>query len=1818
MIGSAVLARLLRGGGSAVVIGRGKGRLTAEDRIDRVLRRYEADWQIQLPRPRVLAGDLNAKSAGLSDRQVESLAAIDTVFHCAANLQFLPAAEHPDGEPTRTNVAGTRHVVELALRLRRDRPIHFAHVSTAYVAGLRDGRVLETQRDVGQDWANDYERSKVAAEKIVAEAFGDRATFLRPSIVVDRTGVTPVSGDRTIYGAWAAYRASAGIYGRPRPGAWLRQLGLEGSESKNLVDAGWVADVMTHVLIHPRAAGRTYHLTSTGGVPVSELDATFCQALQTAGVAVAKAGASAGEDTWTEPFLRAFRPYFRNDPDFDLTHTRSLGLEPPPRIDRDYLEELVGRFGGGLKSKAGTGRPTGMNDDDLVLCGVGIRLPGGVRDVAAFERLLLAGESLVGPMPPSRLDRELYFDPGPPRTGRTYTELGGCVEETFDRPEVQSAIDRLGDHDPAHRHLVETVVAAVEATGGLSSIAADRIGVLVGHSGATIRGGPAGLRALLPVVAEYLPDCLPADVKERFIGDPAGDDLNLSAASVAAQLIAQIVGARGRREVVDAACSSSLAAMQHAAVSLRAGSMDVAIVAGATTNGTDNLILFSQSQACSRTGSRPLDESADGLVSCEAYAAVVMTRRSVARAAGWKINGVVDGVGISSDGRGKGLWAPQSDGQRLAIDRAVGEVAVGEVAVGGDRPEAYPTTGGDRPEAYPTVDYVECHATSTAVGDATELETLRGWLGGQNTPTPIGSVKGNLGHALEAAGLVGVIKSLIAFAGDEIAPSIGIGRLTTRFDWQTAPVAVVTERQTQRLNRIGVNAFGIGGLNAHVRLGRAEGRNVQRDLKPQKCEPIAIVSAGAVTAAGDDLAALRRSLTSGQSHRQPPPTDRWPAARIDGRSPIGGFAGDFEFNAQRRRIPPKMARFANPAQWMLLQAAEEAVAAAGGFGDAPGQLPPATTGVIVGCGFGGEFGNDLQVGLRFPELRRRLAAAIEASGSPASAAVLDQFETSVLERYTALMDETGGFTASTLASRLCRQFDLLGGACAVDADEAGGMLALVTAVEQLRGGVVDAMLVAATARNLDRIGFEQLRSRGELADGDADPGVSTGRRIWPGEGASVLVLRRLSDVPAEMRPQIVGWIGGVAEADGTDEDRFAARVDHGGEKIIRGVGHLGAAHAILRIATLSHPAGDPSVSDVWGVSAGGYAAGCRMFAPDVQGQDLTDAILRRRPTMQRTAPVESTVSYPAAAPFPLADVTDNAVLIATDCPVVRLQADSAAELEARLRDLAAGTFAGHPPERFTDGPGHQAALTGDLPSVAAELIQMPGGGVATSGRGWRRTPTTGDRIGWLCPGQGSHGSGTPRGINEDPAAAAFLRRLDQRLVAAGLPPMADCLDQPGDRLGGEVWWTQAWILATGLTLADQCLRRYGRPDVAIGHSFGETAAAWVAGSLDIDAAIEFARRRADAVLLHPGGNQQLLSVAADLSRTVAVLRSASIDHHVTHQNAPGQTVVAVDRDGAAAAAAALSSASIASVTLAVPVAYHTPPLAAAEAHLATALSHFRPRPPACGLLSPLTGRYLAEPSEIFDVLVGQFTRPVGFAATITRARRDGVGLMIETGPSDVLTRLVRATEPSVISLAVDRRGPGGADSRSLIDLAVEAFRPHRAVERMATPVESDEPMPVRLSERPTSRFSVIDVRQARSEPAVVNGSAGPVASSNGPVALNNAPVGLTNGHVNGHANGAAVPAAVAVDEDVEGLAEMMIDLVVDQTGYDRDLIDMDADLEAELGVDSIKRAQLIGELQQHYQLPLPAAGSLRISDFPTLRSIHDDVADRIGKKKSGV
>lgn len=459
---------------------------------------------------------------------------------------------------------------------------------------------------------------------------------------------------------------------------------------------------------------------------------------------------------------------------------------------------------------------------DIAIIGMSGIFPGA-GDLDAFWENIRAGVDAIETVPEHRMG-SLFFEENersaPQLVDRFYCRRGGFIDNYAEFDPIQFGILPLAVEGTEPEQLLalslahKALVDARAFSNGCRSNGANfaKTGIIIGKGNYT---GPGATRAIeivrtgqqiVEVLQSILPDLKNEDLekvksefqqkKGRFSADTAmGLIPNLTAS-----LVANRLDLGGTAYTLDAACASSLLAIDHAVQELNSGRADMMIAGGVhACQNAPFWSIFHQLGALSKNQQiRPFDQRADGLLIGEGCGFVVLKRLSDAISGGDRIYAVVQGVGVSSDGAGASVMSPTVHGQVKAIRQAWDMAGISTDQIG----------------------YLEAHGTGTPLGDKTELETLASVFGPQNggTKPGIGSVKSMIGHAMPAAGIAGVIKTVLALYHGQLPPTLHCEEplealANTRFE----PVKQLTDWQQAGLPRYaGVNAFGFGGINAHV------------------------------------------------------------------------------------------------------------------------------------------------------------------------------------------------------------------------------------------------------------------------------------------------------------------------------------------------------------------------------------------------------------------------------------------------------------------------------------------------------------------------------------------------------------------------------------------------------------------------------------------------------------------------------------------------------------------------------------------------------------------------------------------------------------------------------------------------------------------------------------------------------------------------------------------------------------------------------------------------------------------------------------------
>ncbi len=515
----------------------------------------------------------------------------------------------------------------------------------------------------------------------------------------------------------------------------------------------------------------------------------------------------------------------------------------------------------------------------IAIVGVGAVLPDAT-NVQAFWENVKNGRYSISEVQPDRWDPALYYDADPNAPDKTYSTIGGWVREfawdpiKWHLPVPPRVVDAM---DESQKWAIACSREALEDYGyPKRPLNNDRTAVILGNAMAGEKHYFTALRLYFPEYAHELAECASfADLPEKLrrnltrelhdrmakrIADVTEDTMPGELANCIAGRVANIFNFHGPNYVVDAACASAMAAISASVEGLVENDFDLAVTGGIDRNmGASTYIKFCKIGALSATGTRPYAEGADGFVMGEGTAIFLLKRLADAERDGDKIYAVLRGMGGSSDGKGKGITAPNPIGQKLAIERAWQNAGLSPA----------------------TVTLIEGHGTSTRVGDVVEVQSLIDALGGFHLPAhsvALGSVKSNLGHLKAAAGAAGFLKTVLALRDKVLPPSVHCEQSNPDIDFAHSPLYVNTELKpwtipADGVRRAGLSAFGFGGTNFHAVLEeyiphRLNG-NGKRTVAVQKVsqnlpEPLMTVTGVSRTSESSTLKApLRGALVVG-------------------------------------------------------------------------------------------------------------------------------------------------------------------------------------------------------------------------------------------------------------------------------------------------------------------------------------------------------------------------------------------------------------------------------------------------------------------------------------------------------------------------------------------------------------------------------------------------------------------------------------------------------------------------------------------------------------------------------------------------------------------------------------------------------------------------------------------------------------------------------------------------------------------------------------------------------------------------------------------
>ena len=743
----------------------------------------------------------------------------------------------------------------------------------------------------------------------------------------------------------------------------------------------------------------------------------------------------------------------------------------------------------------------------IAIIGLSFLLPGA-KNPEQYWQNLLAGKNLTSLATDKQMgvDANIFYANQKGITDKYYCLKGGYIRNfEFAGSDYNIEPDVLQDLDQLYQWSLYVAQEALKDSGYLENNSVlSKCGVILGNLSFPTRKShhlfaPIYHQAINSAIQKLLK--LPSFQLKNITKKVSYFNSNIS--GYPASLIAQALSLSGINFSLDAACASSLYSIKLACDYLLAGKADL-MLAGAVSCADPFFINmgFSIFQAYPENSQTlPLNKSSGGLLAGEGAGMVVLKRYEDAVRDNDNIYATINGIGLSNDGKGKFVLQPNSKGQIMAFERAYNDANI-------------------NPN---TIDYIECHATGTPVGDITELNSMETFFSQYNHSPLLGSVKSNLGHLLTAAGIASLIKIILSINKNVIPPTINIVEPLQSDRGNMGGQKIVTSPIAWKKNqkRAGVSAFGFGGCNAHLILEKIDSspHSWERDNKEDplnegdlggSTQKLAIVGMDAFFGGCDGLDAFDRTIYDGKQHFIPLPPQRWQGIEtetellkkhgfVTGKEPEGAYIKDFDFDFLRFKIPPKEEDQLIPQQLLMLKVADRAIQDAG-------LKEGGNIAVIIA----------METELALHQYRGRVDLSWQIKeGLKEANITLSPEEITELENIAkdslhppAGVNQYTSFIGNIMASRISALWDFTGASFTISAGENSVFKALEVAQLMLNNGEVEAVVLGA----IDLAGgVESVLSHQKLAS--VNTGVNTlsfdeNANGWMvGEGAGAVVLK---------------------------------------------------------------------------------------------------------------------------------------------------------------------------------------------------------------------------------------------------------------------------------------------------------------------------------------------------------------------------------------------------------------------------------------------------------------------------------------------------------------------------------------------------------------------------------------------------------------------------------------------------------------------------------------------------------------------------------------
>ncbi len=1297
--------------------------------------------------------------------------------------------------------------------------------------------------------------------------------------------------------------------------------------------------------------------------------------------------------------------------------------------------------------------PKNKIKDEIAVVGMGCTLPHADTPDMLWDNILKKRYS-ISEMPETRFNKDLYYNPDRKAADTSYTTLAGHVDHfEFDCDRFGYAEGKEKRLSRSQKMVLATAYKAVESAGLLGAddlLVTDdpkRTAVIIATCLSNELGNDLQLKYWYPEVVSMLEktpayqgltdaerEKIKQALQEGMEGENKGyDPVHGILLNIEASRIARHLGVRGVNYIVDAACASSITALEAATGELLSGDHDQVIVGGVNTHlAPESFIGFAKMGTLSAKGSYPFDNRADGFILGEGSVVFVLKRMKDAIRDKNKIFGVINAIGGSSDGKGKAIAAPNPKGQVMSMARCFENI----------RPDICPDDIG----------FIEAHGTATVVGDQVELETLSTTY--KNSPVGVSSIKSQIGHLLGCAGSAGLLKALLAVNKGVLPPNGQFKTLSESHDLKGSLYIVEDakpwEPEGGKTRKAGVSSYGFGGINYHMVVEEmTQGyRPMKRDIFSDTAydfneDRIVVAGLGVFLPGASNTEEFWEKLCSGEKQLSSIPAshfDNDAYAAFDKNSIYrlpkvkAGIVKDYQVNNLKYRMPPKMVKSIERGQLFGLEAASEALESCGLL---EREGAAARTGVILGT-IAGERQSKNIIRVRKNLIGNMIKNCSGLEGNIAKIVGQEMVAaicTAIPENNE---DTTPGLLSNIISGRIANYFGLNGPNYVLDASCASSTIAIRNATRNLKQKDLDFVLAGGVDCNLFPAVLMAFKRLGLLSEGDCNYYDSRADGYVMGEGAAIHVMttyKRAKDAGMQILGEINECTVGSSVPDhllAPSEHTFVSVINEAYQKSgIRksDINHLDL-FAFSNIfgdmvekqviqACFNHEMHCGNIKPQFGYfkAANPAVALAKLMLMNAKGKILPDFNYDAEHSILK----ECKVLNPATKVVPripgqtfrfAANVNgiggNHCHLIMSCLPRVLEKPLSAPSLSASVSSVMVQPAVNQPlngqPLIGQPLDGHQV-IEAAYKSVSRDDIVLGGTSHSADHKGKKL------RMVALLSGQGAQRPGMMKELFEaDDHIRKVLEKGEAIFKNIRGYSLLEMMFGEDERLNS-TQNTQPAVFLSSAAICSRLAMEGFSPDYFIGHSVGEYTALFCSGMLGFEDAMNLIIKRSDlmyeSTLKNPG---KIMVVFKNERETAGLIRESFVSGiYITNKNSEKQTAVSGKAEDIEKFCQYLTGQAVVYKRLNLTGAFHTPMLKEASDKLRTYLSSLQFNDTRYGKIisNTLAQPYPEQPEDVKDLLAKQIISPVEFIASIENVYVSGKTHFIEIGPSRLLVNLLK-------------------------------------------------------------------------------------------------------------------------------------------------------------------------------------------------------------------